>query len=122
MLSLRGGAFLVEAASPWLIVPAMIVGTCKSLLILDKSARKNIDRLSQKEDGACLGGVYSATMWILIVVMMVLGRLLRKSGLPAELIGVLYVAIGWALFFSSRLLWGALRTQVVKTPTHSQGE
>lgn len=105
MLMTRGGLFLHAAARVWLFVPAVAVGTCKSLFMLDKTARKNLLRLSGKEDGDCLGGVYSVPMWGLVVVMMAAGFLLRLSGLPGEWIGTLYVAIGWALFFSSRLLW-----------------
>ncbi len=104
-LMARGSLFLHTASRLWLFLPAVAVGTCKSLFMLDKAARKNLARLSGKEEGDCLGGVYSAKMWSLVVVMMVLGILLRRSGLPGEIVGTLYVAVGWALFFSSRLLW-----------------
>jgi hypothetical protein len=111
MLLIRGGAFLFAAGSQWLLLPAVVIGTCKSLLILDKSAKKNLTRLSQKKDGSCLGGVYSPKMWGLILAMMIMGKLLRESGLPGEYLGVFYGAIGWALLFSSRLLWNNLREQ-----------
>jgi len=109
MLLIRGGGFLLEAGSLWLLAPAIVIGTCKSLLILDKSAKKNLSRLSEKKDGSCLGGVYSPAMWGLILAMMILGILLRKSGLPREYLGLFYGAIGWALLFSSRLLWNHFR-------------
>lgn len=105
VLMTRGGLFLHAAGRLWLFVPAVVVGTCKSIFLLDKSARRNLVRLSGKGDGDCLGGVYSVQMWALVGMMMALGWFLRRSGLPAEFVGVLYVAIGWALFFSSRLLW-----------------
>lgn len=105
LLMTRGGLFLYTAGRLWLFLPAVAVGTAKSLFLLDKAARKNLLRLGGKEDGACLGGVYSLKMWGLVAVMMTAGILLRRSGLPGEWIGTLYVAIGWALFFSSRLLW-----------------
>ena len=105
MLMTRGGLFLHAAGRLWLFLPAVAVGTAKSLFMLDKAAGKNLVRLANKEDGDCLGGVYSAKMWMLVVVMMGLGVFLRRSGLPGELVGSIYVAIGWALFFSSRLLW-----------------
>ena len=104
-LMTRGAFFLHTAGRLWLFLPALVAGTCKSIFLLDKAARKNLTRLSGKEDGDCLGGVYSAKMWALVVIMMVLGVLLRQSGLPWEVVGTLYVAIGWALLFSSRLLW-----------------
>ena len=109
MLLIRGSSYLFGSGSQWLLILAIVVGTCKSLFILDKSARKNLNRLSHKKDGACLGGVYSVKMWIMIVAMIILGKILRSSGLPAEFVGVLYAAIGWALLFSSRLLWNNVR-------------
>jgi len=105
LLMARGYSFLRAVSQVWLFLPAVLAGTCKSLLLLDKSARRNLARLSTKADGACLGGVYSLKMWGLVVMMILLGWLLRHSGLASELIGTIYVAIGWALFFSSRLLW-----------------
>lgn len=104
-LMTRGWLYLHSTTRMWLFLPAMAVGTCKSWLLLDKAARKNLARLSAKEDGDCLGGVYSARMWALVAMMILLGLILRRSGIPGEWVGSIYVAIGWALFFSSRLLW-----------------
>lgn len=104
-LMTRGYFFLQTIGRVWLFLPAAMAGTCKSIFLLDKSARKNLSRLAEKVDGDCLGGVYSVRMWGLVALMMLLGFFLRRSGLPGELIGTIYVAIGWALFFSSRLLW-----------------
>ena len=104
-LMTRGYFFLHAVSGVWLFLPAVIVGTCKSIYLLDKSALKNLARLSGKINGDCLGGVYSVKMWGLVAMMMCLGWLLRRSGLPFEFVGSFYVAIGWALFFSSRLLW-----------------
>ena len=105
MLMARGGIFLHGTGKLWLILPAMAIGTCKSLFMLDKSAHKNLVRLANKEDGDCLGGIYTVKMWALVLAMMGLGWYLRHSGLAATLVGTIYLAIGWALFFSSRLLW-----------------
>lgn len=104
-LMTRGYFFLHAVGRLWLFLPATVAGTCKSIFLLDKSAAKNLSRLSGKIDGDCLGGVYSVKMWGLVAMMMFLGWLLRRSGLPGEFIGAFYVAIGWALLFSSRLLW-----------------
>jgi len=104
-LMTRGALFLHTTGKLWLAIPAIGVGTGKSIFLLDNAARKNLGRLSGKADGDCLGGVYSIKMWLLVAMMMGLGWFLRRSGLPAEFIGIFYVAIGWALFFSSRLLW-----------------
>lgn len=96
---LRGGGPL------WLPVLAVMTGIGKSWLVLDGVARKNLSRIVAKEERSCLGGVYSWRMWGFIVLMMLLGRLLRISGLAGWIVGMLYLAVGTALFWSSRLLW-----------------
>ncbi len=88
-----------------LILVAGVLGTLKSLLILDKMARRSIRRIIQFEDGTCLGAVYSWKTWLLVALMMASGILMRKLTQPGPVIGTLYCAIGWALFLSSRLGW-----------------
>ncbi len=109
LLLTKGFYYLTAADKLWLLMPAIVLGTCKSLILLDKSAKKNIFRLNNKKDGSCLGGVYSPKMWAMVIMMIVLGRFLRSSGIPLEVIGTIYGAVGWALFFSSRLLWNQVR-------------
>lgn len=87
----------------------LAIGTIKSLLVLDRAARKNIKRLLTCREGMCLGAVYSAKMWGLIVVMIVGGRLLWAFG-PAPVAGLVYLAIGWALLLSSRVIWQQWQT------------
>ncbi|MGV1099842.1 hypothetical protein ACUUL3_10605 [Thiovibrio sp. JS02] len=101
------GCLLTPAVNGWLFAAALVGGSFKALFVLDRAARKNIARITSRQDGACLGGVYSWKMWGLVVCMMLGGRLLRDSGVPTVLITVLYVAVGWALLLSSRLLWRA---------------
>ena len=84
---------------------AMGVGTVKSLWILDRSVRRNIARLRSLPDRSCVGAMYSWRMWGLVLLMMVLGRLLRMSPVAPVLVGSLLMAVGWAMFFSSRLVW-----------------
>ncbi len=107
MLLYRGSCWLLEAKGVVWLVPAMLAGTVKSLFLLDRVAAKNILRVQRFNDNHCLGGVYSIRSWGLVLAMMVLGRLLRGAGLPLALVGGFYVAIGWALFFSSRRIWWA---------------
>lgn len=104
MLLLRAWNMLSRNSSLWLVV-ALAVGTGKSLLILDRAARKNIDRIVVRDDGTCLGGVYSWRMWGIVALMIIAGQFLRASSLSPLLLGFLYAAVGWALLFSSRLVW-----------------
>ncbi|OIP48576.1 MAG: hypothetical protein AUK28_04850 [Desulfobacterales bacterium CG2_30_60_27] len=107
MLLDRGSGWLLEANGAVWLAPALLAGTAKSFLLLDRVAGKNIVRIQRFADNSCLGGVYSLRSWGLVLAMIVLGRLLRSVGLPLALVGGLYVAIGWALFFSSRRIWRA---------------
>lgn len=117
VLLCRGGLFLRASGRLWLLLPAMALGTAKSFFMLDRTAGRNLERLSYKTDGACLGGVYSARMWGVVVAMILLGWLLRHSGLPASVLGCIYVAIGWAMLFSSRLLWRRAIRLLPKQPS-----
>jgi hypothetical protein len=110
-LIFRGIIWLIEVENIWLVFLAVLLGTLKSLFILDKSVRKSIDRIQLLADGSCLGGVYSLQTWTLVLCMIVLGYLLRHLSVPHELLGVLYVGIGWALILSSRIGWDAWRNK-----------
>jgi hypothetical protein len=94
--------------APWLMVGAVAVGVAKSRLVLDRAARRIVDRIRARGDGRCLGGFLSLRTWALVVLMMAAGRLLRGT-LARGIIGPLYLAIGTALCLSSRLSWSAWR-------------
>ena len=104
-LLLRGGLWLQLADSLWLFIPALLLGSVKSLLILDRTAKKGIQRILRFNGTACVGAVYSVRTWLLVLAMMAMGYLLRQSGLPKAVLGTLYVTIGWALVLSSRHAW-----------------
>ena len=105
MLMVRGGIWLIGAGRVWLVLPALVLGTIKSMLFLDRTAKRSLDRILRLADGTCLGAVYSVKTWMLVVVMMAAGYGLRHSSLPGYLLGLLYVTIGWAIFMSSRHAW-----------------
>lgn len=109
-LMIRGMSWLATTEKLWLIIPAMIAGSLKSLFILDNSAIKGVYRLLALADGTCLGAVYSIKTWLLVLIMIGSGIILRHSSLPKELLGSVYMTIGWALFFSSRHAWQAWRS------------
>ncbi len=106
-LSLMGfGIYWAYGRLPgWLLAASIIVGSGKSFYVLDRTARKNLSRISQFKDRTCIGAVYSIRMWLLIGGMVIMGRLLRFTAIPLEYIGLLYVTVGWALLLSSRLTW-----------------
>lgn len=90
---------------PLIVFAGIFAGSVKSFYILDKSARRGIDRILKKADGTCLGAVYSIRTWLLVLCMMSLGVILRDSSIPVQFLCFCYLTIGWALLFSSRLAW-----------------
>jgi hypothetical protein len=104
-LMARGVQWLHSVGALWMLIPALLLGSGKSLLILDRAARKGIDRILRFSGATCLGAVYSYRTWLLVVAMMTGGMLLRQSAIPKSVLGTMYVAIGWALVLSSRLAW-----------------
>ena len=104
-LMARGIVILSQDGHYLLMVVAVCLGTMKALLVFEKSARKNVARIQEKEEGSCLGGIFSFKSWLLILVMIALGRLLRLSGLHLGIYGVIVLAVGWGLFLASRVVW-----------------
>lgn len=89
----------------WYGVLGMLLGTAKTFFVLDRVALKNVKRIKEFEDKVCIGSVYSWKTWILVAAMIALGRFLRTTVLPPEIVGFIYTAVGWALMLASRLVW-----------------
>ncbi len=89
----------------WFAVAGLILGTLKTFFILDRVARKNMKRIKEFEEKVCIGSVYSWKTWLLVAAMIVLGRYLRTTVLPGEVVGLIYTAVGWGLMLASRLMW-----------------
>ncbi|MBW1751370.1 MAG: hypothetical protein JRJ37_11915 [Deltaproteobacteria bacterium] len=105
MLMIRGFGWIGPGIARWLVIVALVLGTAKSLLILDKTAKKSLQRIMELGDNTCIGAVYSWKTWLLVALMMAFGIIMRRLTEPGMVIGTLYVAIGWALFLSSRHGW-----------------
>jgi hypothetical protein len=111
-LSTLGFIWCFAARLPWPFVLAalgIVAGSLKGRFVLRRLAEKNAARVIRRGDGHCLGGFLSVKTWLLVAVMMTSGILLRRSGVPHPILGVLYSAIGTALLAGSLPLWGALR-------------
>ena len=104
-LMIRGINTLMQGEHYFLLVAALCLGTFKYFMVFSRTARKNVARIQEKEDGDCLGGVFSFKSWLLVVVMILMGRLLRLSGLSLGIYGVLVLAVGWGLFLASHIMW-----------------
>ncbi len=99
-------AFGWLSSLPWLtaLLPA-VLGLGLSWVInrfgFSKVALKNIERIFLYADKACLFAFQTWKGYLIIVVMMTGGILLRHSPLPRAYLAVLYTAIGGALFQAS---------------------
>lgn len=87
---------------------AIVLGLTKGLFILRKTANRNIQRIIDRGDNRCLGGYLSWKTWLFVLGMMALGRLLRGSPMPRELLGAIYAGIGLALASSALPIWKAI--------------
>ena len=88
-------------------VAGLLLGTVKTFFVLDRVARKNIKRIREFEEKVCFGSVYSWKTWLLVAAMIGLGRYLRTTVFPGEIIGLIYTAVGWGLLLASRQMWYA---------------
>lgn len=107
-----GGRWLWQSPSPggvWFAGLAVVVGVLKSRFVLDRAARRIVDRIRARGDGRCLGGFLSLRSWALVIAMAGGGRLLRGSHVARGLLGLLYIAVGTGLLVSSRVAWQAWR-------------
>jgi hypothetical protein len=103
---LTNGFVLVSLAGHlWYGFFGLVLGVVKAFSVLDRVARKNIKRIKEFEDKVCFGSVYSLKTWFLVAGMIILGRVLRTTILPGEIVGLIYTAVGIALILSSRLMW-----------------
>ncbi len=109
LLGFFGGLWVVEAwpgpAGRAGIAVAAAVGWAKSVWVLDRSAARIAARIVERGDGRCLGGFLSWKTWLLVALMSGGGRLLRATVGAGGPVGLLYLAVGVALFRSSRILW-----------------
>lgn len=105
LLVAKGLAWIEPGENVWFVPTALALGTLKSVFILDRSAKRGVERIVRMRDGTCLGAVYSWKTWILVLLMITTGIMLRTFFNPGKYIGTIYVAIGWALLMSSRYAW-----------------
>ncbi len=95
---------------PWVVVPAAAAaGLVKGRLALDRVARRSAARIRARGDGRCLGGFLSWRTWVFVLVMMGLGATLRRSPVPRPALGAVYVAVGVAMVWGSRVYWAGWR-------------
>ena len=103
-LLVRGGRVLVLGNHYLLLAAAVVLGIIKGMVVLRRSAEKNIARILDKKDGICLGAVFSFQTWGMILLMILMGKLLRAGGFP-QLYGFIVSGVGLGLLLASRVIW-----------------
>lgn len=86
-------------------------------------ARKNIDRICLLSEKGCVFAFQAWKSYLIIVIMIALGIILRHSPIPRQYLAIVYMAIGGALLLASlhyyRWLW---RLLILKKPYLSSKE
>jgi hypothetical protein len=111
-LAVAGLAWSFGSALPWSLLLAaagVAAGIVKGRLVISKMADWNTARIIARGDGSCLGGFLAPKTWLLVAAMMASGIILRRSGVPRPVLGVLYTAVGSGLLIGSFQLWKARR-------------
>jgi len=104
LLCTRAVTWLSAPASPKVLWPT----TAGILLALSihhfgfvKLADKNIKRIMAKEGKVCIFGFQPWKSYIIILIMISLGVILRQSPIPKHYLSIIYIGFGGAMFLSS---------------------
>ncbi len=87
---------------------ALGVGLLKGQFVLNRTANRVIDRVQDLAEPNPLKSVFQMFGWktiLLILSMMGIGVALRWAGVSFEVRGLIYLAVGLALLWSSRCYW-----------------
>lgn len=79
------------------VIFALIIHHFGFLKIVDK----NLGRIKSLDNKTCVFAFMSWRSYLLVIVMITMGILLRHSPLPRNLLSIIYVGIGLALVLSS---------------------
>ena len=86
-----------ENSSMFYIVIALIVGQFKGRFVMTKAAQRSFDRITALKNPTSLNNLYTRGNYLLIVLMMGLGMLMKYISLPYMIRGFIDIAVGAAL-------------------------
>jgi hypothetical protein len=92
-----------------IVIAAIILGIIKGRFALLPFVRRTVARIRRRGDGSPLYGIFSLKTWLLIAVMILLGRVLNLLAIPQEMRGAVQAAIGLGLLATSLPFWTAGR-------------
>jgi len=92
----------LHSNSTWLyivagVISALIIHHFGFLKIVDK----NLGRIKSLDPKTCVFAFMSWRSYLLVIIMITMGLVLRQSQIPRYLLSVLYIGIGLALLLSS---------------------
>ncbi len=92
------------------LTPAVLIGTLKGKFVLQKVALKYYKRsdVIQFNDNDILIGwmkILGVKGFVLIGLMMLMGGILRRSPIDRPILGILYLAVGIALLYASKIFF-----------------
>lgn len=97
---LAGG---VEQATVIVIALALVIGFFKGRFVLAKAVQRGINHIERFPNPTSVLNIYPKSYYLLILGMMGLGMLLKISGMPGDIRGLIDVAIGSALINGAML-------------------
>ena len=121
-----GGLMLLYLAFTWLnkasnisVHPYIIAGVLLALLVHHfgflKIVDRNLNRILQIERKKCFFAFIPFRSYLIIIVMVMIGILLRHSKIPKYDLAVLYIGIGLAMILSSVRYIRMFYREAVKT-------
>ena len=92
------------------LAPAVLIGTLKGKFVLQKVALKYYKRsdiIEFNDNDIFLGWIkiLGVKGFILIGLMMAMGSFLRHSNIDRPILGILYLAVGIALLYASKIFF-----------------
>jgi hypothetical protein len=80
---------------------ALVIGFIKGRIVLPRVGKKNVARILALSQRSPLYMTFSVKSWLLVLLMIALGRIIRLGGAPPVVVGTIYVAVGVALLLGS---------------------
>jgi hypothetical protein len=111
------GIMLDRVAFKWLahddnVLLYLLLGTLAALIIwrfgFSHIAKKNIIRIDQMKQRASLFAFQKPSSYVIVVIMITMGKTMRRLPIPKHDLAILYMGIGGGLFLASLYYYRAL--------------
>ena len=113
ILLIRGFGYIHDRHwHAWALSAGLVLGVIKSRTLLDRVARRAVERIRIRGRGNVLG-FFSPRSWLPVALMMGGGIVLRNifvhpGVIGAGILGTVYIGVGTALLLADRIFWMAV--------------